>query len=102
MKTANIELTKKDIKTITNFMNDKTPTSRDSNLVYTAKFGDGYEVDLKFCPSDDGNPWAEFVMFYYGFEVSCSDCLDLDEIWDGMEFYEDDETYYVGVMEAVE
>lgn len=43
--------------------------------------GDGYEVDLKVCSSDNGDPlWCEAVLFKDGSERSCT---DIEEVLDG-------------------
>ena len=39
--------------------------------------GGGYEVDLKVCSSDDGDPlWCEAVLFYKGSERACTEVYD--------------------------
>ena len=48
---------------------------------WTVNFGNGYEVDLKVCSSDYGNPlWCEAVLFKDGCERSCT---DVEEVLDG-------------------
>lgn len=43
--------------------------------VWTANFGDGWEMDVKLCnaPAADGGCWTEAVLFYNGHEVSHTD-----------------------------
>lgn len=44
---------------------------------WTVDFGNGYEVDIKVCSSDYGDPlWCEGVLFFHGSEVSCTDVSD--------------------------
>jgi len=50
-------------------LNGKIPMGEDDTVSYTAKFDDGYEVDVKICGSDDGKPWTEAVLFHNGSEV---------------------------------
>lgn len=41
---------------------------------WTVDFGEGYEVDLKVCSSQDNDPlWCEAVLFKSGCEVTCSE-----------------------------
>ena len=48
---------------------------------WTVDFGDGYEIDLKVCSSDDGDPlWCEAVLFKDGCERSCT---DVEEVLNG-------------------
>lgn len=51
---------------------------------WTANFGNGYEVDLKVCSSDNGDPlWCEAVLFKDGCERSCTDVEEvLNGDWD--------------------
>lgn len=48
---------------------------------WTVNAGDGYEIDVKVCSSNDGDPlWCEAVLFRYGCEETCTDVCDkLDE-----------------------
>lgn len=50
---------------------------------WTINIGDGHEIDLKVCSSDDGDPlWCEAVLFLNGCEQVCSDVADeLDGEW---------------------
>ena len=48
---------------------------------WTVNFGDGYEVDLKLCSSDNGEPlWCEAVLFKDGCERNCT---DVEEVLNG-------------------
>lgn len=41
---------------------------------WTADFGNGLEIDLKVCTSDENDPlWCEAVLFHNGVEIGCSD-----------------------------
>lgn len=63
---------------------------------WTVDFGNGYEVDIKVCSSDDGDPlWCEGVLFLHGSELSCTDPSDNlnDQCW----FWVKDETFIVYV-----
>lgn len=50
---------------------------------WTVNAGDGYEIDVKVCSSNDGDPlWCEAVLFLNGCEQACSDVEDeLDGEW---------------------
>lgn len=50
---------------------------------WTINYGDGYEVDLKICSGNDGEPlWCEAVLFINGSEVECTDVYDsVDGDW---------------------
>lgn len=50
---------------------------------WTVKAGDGYEIDVKVCSSDDGDPlWCEAVLSLDGYEQACSvGDGDLDGEW---------------------
>ena len=50
----------------------------DGAIVYTANFGDGYEMDIKCCgvryfEGDANMPWTEAVLFLNGSELRCSE-----------------------------
>lgn len=51
---------------------------------WTVDAGNGYEIDLKVCSSDDGDPfWCEAVLFLNGSELACSDVeAKLDGVWE--------------------
>lgn len=51
---------------------------------WTTNFGNGYEVDIKVCSSEDGEPlWAEGVLFLNGCEVTCTDVqYELDGVYE--------------------
>ena len=59
---------------------------------WSAEFPEGFEVDIKVCASDCGEPlWCEAVLFQNGHERSCTDvCEELDGEWslcaDGQEY----------------
>lgn len=50
---------------------------------WTVNAGEGYEIDVKICSSNDGDPlWCEAVLFLNGCEQVCSDVEDqLDGEW---------------------
>lgn len=51
---------------------------------WTVNAGDGYEIDVKVCSSDDGDSlWCEAVLFLDGCEQDCSDVeCKLDGEWE--------------------
>lgn len=57
------------------------PDSSYNDLVFvrTAKFPNGYEMDIKVvnAPEEDGGAWTEGVLFdQRGYELGCTDVLD--------------------------
>lgn len=50
---------------------------------WAVDFGNGYEMDLKVCSGDSGEPlWCEAVLFKNGCEVECSEVYDnLEGVW---------------------
>lgn len=50
---------------------------------WTADFGEGIQVDVKVCTSENRTPlWCEAVLFNNGNEVACSEVMDeLDRDW---------------------
>lgn len=51
----------------------------DCAIVKTAKFDDGYEMDIKCCgvqwddEAEDNTAWTEAVLFHNGSEVTCTE-----------------------------
>ena len=50
----------------------------DSTIVYTARFDDGMEMDIKVCgvqfrEGENNRPWTEAVLFRDGSEVACTE-----------------------------
>ena len=74
----------------------------DSTLfIKTARFDDGYEVDVKVC-SGQHNLWSEAVLFDPdGNEVSCVDDCSYEHI-DGEWSLESDDAEYTVVVKAKE
>ena len=54
----------------------------DNTIIYTAKFPDGKEMDVKCCGYQDGASWTEAVLFdERGCQIACS---DVGETFDGL------------------
>lgn len=54
------------IETINGFVNadnEEAYQGEDNTITYTAKFPNGYEIDVKCCGSDDSPSWLEAVLF---------------------------------------
>lgn len=66
----------------------------------TVDFGNGIEVDIKICGSDDGTPWTEAIMFKNGSEVCCTEVGD--EFFGEWELEYNGEEYVVEVVERKE
>lgn len=45
----------------------------DDTFIETANFGNGFEMDIKCCGTQDGSAWTEAVLFKNGSEVCCSE-----------------------------
>lgn len=69
-------LKKDEIDHINNLLKSKNGLKEDDIIVNTVNFGNGFEMDIKACGSQDGFPWAEAVLFYYGCEVGFSEPKD--------------------------
>lgn len=51
--------------------------NEDDTFVRTAKFEDGFEMDIKCCGTQDDVAWAEAVLFYEnGQEACCTEVRD--------------------------
>lgn len=68
----------------------------DETIIHTANFGNGYEMDIKCCGSDDETAWTEAVLFNNGSEVCCSE--PSDEYLGEWELETRDDKYIVNVV----
>ena len=86
---ATITISKADSEKISKWLTEPTNEddyndnylSEDETYSQTAKFDDGYEVDVKVCgvQYDEDSPnscWTEAVLFQNGSEVCCTDPSD--------------------------
>ena len=55
---------------------DKIVLTEDDTLVWSASFGNGFEMDIKLCGADEEVAWTEAVLFKDGYELACTDCMD--------------------------
>lgn len=55
---------------------DKVILTEDDTLVWSASFGNGFEMDIKLCGANEETAWTEAVLFRDGYEVACTDCMD--------------------------
>lgn len=60
---------------------DTGPCAGESTFTVTAKFDDGYQMDVKLCGCQDSEPWTEAVLFNKcGSECGCTDPGDVDDM----------------------
>jgi hypothetical protein len=52
---------------------DFNPVKKDDTFIETANFGNGFEMDVKCCGTQEGPAWTEAVLFKNGSEVCCSE-----------------------------
>ena len=91
-----IVLTKDEVRFCDKCLN-KIVLTEDDTLVWSASFGNGFEMDIKLCGADEYVAWTEAVLFKNGFEVGCTDCMD--EILGAWEIDYDDVAYITNVIE---
>lgn len=85
-----IILTKHEYKLITDALNDPEAMGEDDTISVTAKFDNGYNMDIKCCGARDDVAWTEAVLFdENGVQVTYSEPdssilgdWELDD-WDG-------------------
>lgn len=76
---------------------DKIVLTEDDTLVWSASFGNGFEMDIKLCGANEETAWTEAVLFKDGFEIGCTDCMD--EILGMWEIDYNDVAYITNVIE---
>ena len=63
------------VKQLQYWLTDNSDTSErlgvDATFVRTAKFEDGFELDIKCCGCDDDVAWTEAVLFYSNGQEAC-------------------------------
>ena len=91
-----IVLTKSEVKFCNKCLN-KVILTEDDTLVWSASFGNGFEMDIKLCGANEETAWTEAVLFKDGFEIGCTDCMD--EILGMWEIDYDDVAYITNVVE---
>lgn len=91
-----IVLTKSEVKFCNKCLN-KVILTEDDTLVWSASFGNGFEMDIKLCGANEETAWTEAVLFKDGFEIGCTDCMD--EILGMWEIDYDDVAYITNVIE---
>lgn len=87
--TKEIKINKTDLEQITKWLelptcNDDETNPVDTNdcqgegntMSFTAVFENGYEMDIKCCGCTDCASWVEAVLFHYGIELCCTECLE--------------------------
>ena len=70
-----IILTKDEVRFCNKCLNKIVLTENDT-LVWSASFGNGFEMDIKLCGADEEVAWTEAVLFKDGCELACTDCMD--------------------------
>lgn len=96
VKVDEIRLSKDEVAFCNKCLN-KVILTEDDTLVWSASFGNGFEMDIKLCGADEEVAWTEAVLFKDGFEVGCTDCMD--EILGEWELEYNDVTYITYVIE---
>ena len=91
-----IVLTKSEVKFCNKCLN-RIILTEDDTLVWSASFGNGFEMDIKLCGANEETAWTEAVLFKDGFEIGCTDCMD--EILGMWEIDYDDVAYITNVIE---
>ena len=91
-----IVLTKSEVKFCNKCLN-KVILTEDDTLVWSASFGNGFEMDIKLCGANEETAWTEAVLFKDGFEIGCTDCMD--EILGMWEIDYDNVAYITNVVE---
>ena len=76
---------------------DKIVLTEDDTLIWSASFGNGFEMDIKLCGADEEVAWTEAVLFKDGCELACTDCMDT--ILGEWEIDYDDVAYITYVIE---
>ena len=65
-----------DTKAVNHWLSNNDDTNHlgeDDTFIETANFGNGFEMDVKCCGTQDGPAWTEAVLFKNGSEVCCSE-----------------------------
>ena len=96
IKVDEVKLTKREVNFCNKCLNEVILTE-DETLVWTAIFGDGFEMDIKLCGADEEVAWTEAVLFKDGSEIACTDCMD--EILGEWELEHDYVAYIAYVVE---
>ena len=72
---ATVEISESRLEKIEHYLNDEPASaddclSEDDTIIYTARFADGYEMDIKCCgvqfcagPDETNTAWSEAVLF---------------------------------------
>lgn len=105
---ATIEISKKEIKKINRYLDNPTKKKNcldeDETITYTAKFPNGYSMDIKCCgvefdEDSDNSAWTEAVLFdSNGKQVTCSEPSDeFEGEWELIDF-EHYDIYQVDVV----
>lgn len=71
-----IHISEYDTKSINHWLsknNGINHLGEDDTFIETANFGNGFEMDVKCCGTQDGPAWTEAVLFKNGSEVCCSE-----------------------------
>ena len=89
-------LTKDEVKFCNKCLN-RIVLTEDVTLIWSASFGNGFEMDIKLCGADEEVAWTEAVLFKDGFEIGCTDCMD--EILGMWEIDYNDVAYITNVIE---
>ena len=89
-------LTKDEVKFCNKCLN-RIVLTEDDPLIWSASFGNGFEMDIKLCGADEEVAWTEAVLFKDGFEIGCTDCMD--EILGMWEIDYNDVAYITNVIE---
>ena len=89
-------LTKDEVKFCIKCLN-RIVLTEDDTLIWSASFGNGFEMDIKLCGADEEVAWTEAVLFKDGFEIGCTDCMD--EILGMWEIDYNDVAYITNVIE---
>ena len=96
VKVDEIRLSKDEVAFCNKCLN-KVILTEDDTLIWTASFGDGFEMDIKLCGADEEVAWTEAVLFKDGSELVCTDCVD--EILGEWELEYNNVTYIAYVIE---
>lgn len=98
-----IKISSKEMELINDLLNltgdeiyQKYGYKRDETIVYTAKFPNGIEADIKLVICEEESPYTEGVLFRNGFELTHT---EPECTYDGEWNFEHDEIEYTVIVE---